>query len=427
MAAAVRERNVSPSELVEAHAVRIEALNGDLNAIVVPDLERALAAARSADEALARNDPLGPLHGVPFTVKEQLDVAGLPSCEASLLFAKVVPTRDAPAVARLRAAGGILLGKTNMSELALFPDSVNRVYGATRNPCDLSRSAGGSSGGEGSAVAAGLSPLGLGGDYGGSIRCPAHFCGIAGLRAGVGSIPTSGSSLVRWAGARGELSTLGPLARAVEDLELAYGVLGRSGRDSALPRRVTLFADGRGRSVDARCDAAVRRAAAAFTSAGLSVDEATPPFQDEVEAAFDALTAAETRRTLGALLPGRLDDVTPQTSAVWASVEHVRTTVEHESALRSRLREIGERAAGWLAAHPILLAPAAAEPAYEVGRIDGVFDLFAHCKLASALGLPAVTVPVPGPGLPIGVQLVGRRRHERQLLRAARLLESALG
>jgi len=421
MAAAVRERRASATELVEAHVARLEALNGDLNAIVVPDLDRALAAART--EALAKEGPRGPLHGVPQGAARR---RGPPLARGVALFAEVVPTRDAPAVARLRAAGGILLGKTNMSELALFPDSVNRVYGATRNPRDISRSAGGSSGGEACAVAAGLSPLGIGGDYGGSIRCPAHFCGVAGLRAGAGSIPTSGGGLVRWAGVRGELSTLGPLARTVEDLELAYQVLGRPGADPALPPGVTVFADGRGRSVDARCDEAVRRASADLAAAGLRVDEATPPFQEELEAVFDALTAAETQRTLGALLPGGVDDVTPQTSAVWASVEHVRTTAGDEAVLRTRLREIGPLAAGWLARHPILLAPAAAEPAYEVGRIEGVFDLFAHCKLASALGLPAAIVPVPGAGLPVGVQLVGRRRHERQLLRVARLLESTL-
>jgi amidase len=437
MAAAVRERKLSATELFEAHAARIEARNGDLNALVVYDLERARAAARAADEAVARRRPLAPLHGVPFTIKDQVAASGLPSREASLLVPEIVARRDAPAVRRLRAAGGVLLGKTNMSELALFPDSVNRVYGATRNPHDPARSAGGSSGGEGCAVAAGLSPLGLGADYGGSIRCPAHFCGVAGLRAGVGAIPAATLGPFRWTGAREQLSTLGPLARTVGDLDLVYQVLGHPGANPVLPPSVTVLAGDRRRSIDPRCAQALSSAAAALSSCGLAVDEATPPFQTELEAVFDTVTEAETQSTLGAFLPGRLDDLTPQTAAIWTAVEHLPTTPEQHSTALSRLSALWELASGWLDRHPILLAPVAAEPAYELGRIDGVFDLFAECKLASALGLPAAVVPVPrgtlsnsllqsSPALPAGVQLVGRRAHERQLLLVARLLQDAL-
>src|SRR5262249_5560338 len=228
-----------------------------------------------------------------------------------------------------------------------------------------------------------------------------------------------------------------PLARTAGDLELAYQVLGRPGAHTVPPPSVTVPAGDRRRFTDPRSAQALSSAAAALSSCGLAVDEATPPFQRELEAVFDAVTEAETQSTLGAFLPGRLDDVTPQTAAIWTAVENLPTTPGQHSAALSRLRELGELASGWLDRHPILLAPVAAEPAYELGRIDGVFDLFAECKLASALGLPAAVVPVPGgkpsnsllqgsPELPVGVQLVGRRAHERQLLLVARLLEDAL-
>ena len=153
-------------------------------------------------------------------MKEAIDVAGLPACEASRLRPVTTPAEDAPAVALLRAAGAILIGKTNISELSAFPDSANLVYGTTRNPVDLERSAGGSSGGEAAAVAAGLSAFGLGSDYGGSIRAPAHFCGVAGIRPGIGRVPSAGHLPPVQPAARRHWSTIGPLARSVADLEL---------------------------------------------------------------------------------------------------------------------------------------------------------------------------------------------------------------
>jgi amidase len=426
LAAGVRERRISASELVEAHIARIESRNGELNALVAVDAERAQAAAKEADAALARRADLGPLHGVPFTAKDQFEVAGLASREASLLFPETVPAHDAAAVARLRAAGGILLGKTNMSELALFPDSVNRLHGATRNPHDPSRSAGGSSGGEACAVAAGLSPLGLGADYGGSIRCPAHFCGVVGLRAGVGAIPAAGHAPHDRTAARTALSTVGPLARTVADLELAFRVLGRPGFEPEPPARIGVYELPGSRPVERACAEAVTLAAAALE---LPAEVVTPPFQAELESVFDAVTVAETRLALGALLPERLADASPQLAAVWASVEDSAPDLGEYSAALAGLHALAEVGDEWLDAHPILLAPAGAEPAFELGRTDDVFELFAHFKLASALGLPAAVVPVavPGARLPTGVQIVGRRGHERQVLLVAGMIEDALG
>ncbi len=175
MARAIQAREVSAVELLDAHAARIEARNPGVNAIVVPRLDEAREEARAADAALARGEPTGLLHGVPFTAKEVIEVAGMPWTNGSTLFAARVAARDAEVIRRMRRAGAILLGKTNVSEFCTFWDSVNLVYGATRNPHDPARSAGGSSGGEAAAVAAAMSPLGLGTDLGGSIRAPSAW------------------------------------------------------------------------------------------------------------------------------------------------------------------------------------------------------------------------------------------------------------
>ena len=189
MARAVREGEVSAVELLDAHAERMDRRNGEINAIVLPRLEAARAEAEAADAARSRGEPLGPLHGVPFTVKEVLDVAGMPTTNGSLLLADRVAHEDSELVRRVRDAGAILLGKTNLSEFSGFWDSVNLVYGKTVNPHDHTRSAGGSSGGEAAALAAAMSPLGIGSDLTGSIRAPAHWNGVFGLRCSRDALP----------------------------------------------------------------------------------------------------------------------------------------------------------------------------------------------------------------------------------------------
>lgn len=428
MAAAVQAGTVSALELVDAHLGRIESLDRELGAFVVVDAERARAQAGRVDRDRARGRPLAALAGVPFSVKDAFAVTGLESRDASLARPPRRADHDAPAVARLRAAGGILLGKTNMSELALFPDAANRVHGATRNPHDGARSPGGSSGGEGAAIAAGLSPLGLGGDYGGSIRCPAHFCGIAGLRVGLGAIPGDGAAVASRGSARAALSTCGPLARSVGDLELALSALTGRFAAGSPPHAVAVAPDATDRSVSPTCRAVVERAAAAFAAQGLAVSTGEPPGRAEAQARFDAVTAAETHALLRELVTAGPDVVSPQAWAIWAALEADPPPPVDGEAELAALAALAERADAWLASRGPVLLPAAATTAYESGRLDGVFERFEHCKLASALGLPAVVVPVArdGAGLPAGVQLVGRRGVEADLLAAARLLEMAL-
>ena len=439
MAAAVRRRDVSPVELVDAHIARIEAVDGAVGALVYRDFERARAAARAAEQAIARGEESGPLHGVPFTVKECIEAEGVPLCCGSRLIEPFTPERDAGVVARLRGAGAILLGATNISELASFPDTVNLVYGPTRNPHDAARSVSGSSGGEAAAVATGMSPLGVGSDYAGSIRGPAHATGIVGLRTGRGTVPVDGFAPARQPPGRMLWSTIGPLARTVDDLEVALAVMGRASSltPAPPPRRVTVLADGLGRRVGADSQRAVARAADALARAGHEVDEDRPPLQAAVERMFADVTATETRLVLGVWLPDRLADASPQVAAQWEAVRDLRPDVEQYVARLSERPVLEREADAWLDEHPILLAPVAAAPAGLLGaldvRVDGeavdLFEAYAPCAWPSALGLPVATVPAAraADGLPVGVQVVGRRGREDEVLAVARVLEEALG
>jgi Asp-tRNA(Asn)/Glu-tRNA(Gln) amidotransferase A subunit family amidase len=405
----IARRELSAVEVLDLHVERIEARNPELNAIVVDDLERAYGEAASPRP--------GPLSGVPFTVKEAIATAGLAACEASRLRPAETPKADAPAVARLREAGAILVGKTNISELCAHPDSSNLVYGATRNPVDPSRSACGSSGGEGAAVGSGMSAFGIGSDYGGSIRAPAHFCGVAGMRPGVGRVPTEGHLPHAQPPARRYWSTIGPLARSVPDLEVVMSVLvGEPLGGAPLPQRIAICRDALDRPVERCCHDAVEEAA---SRTGAEVVDATPPFQLEAERLYESLSAAESREIIAGL--GPLEEASPHLRSIWELVREAEPVAFDPVAVA----ELEARAFPWLDDHPILLCPAAATPAFELGYDEpDVFDRFHPCKLASALGLPAAVVPVSisPEGLPVGVQIVGRRGRENQVLAVARAI-----
>ena len=237
LAGLIARRELTAREAVEAHLRRIEAVNGQVNAVVQLDAERALAAADAADRALARGEPLGPLHGVPFTVKDTIAAAGIEMAMGAPERAGVVPPADATAVARIRAAGGILLGKTNCPAYGGGIETENPVYGRTSNPYDLARTPGGSSGGEAAIVAAQGSPCGLGTDSGASVRLPAHFCGLASIKPSAGRVPLTGVL-----DDEGQLGTLGdprtqvgPLARSVDDVALLLRIVaGPDGHDGGV-------------------------------------------------------------------------------------------------------------------------------------------------------------------------------------------------
>ena len=437
MAQAIHHREVSAVELFDAHAARIGERDPQVNALVFPRLEEARAEAVEADAALTRGEHIGPLHGVPFTAKEAIPVAGMPAPNGSRLFADHVDHADALPLRRLRDAGAILLGKTNVPEFCAHWDTYNELFGATANPHDVTRSAGGSSGGEAAALASAMTPLGLGSDYGGSIRCPAHFCGVFGLRPGRDTLPWADHHpMVNGPGPR-MMATVGPLARSVDDLELALAVLAPLEPALAAPTGIAVFEEDGLQPVAAACRAAVRRAADALSEAGHDVVESSPPEQAAVRSAFDTVVVHEAASGMLANLAGREEELSPPVREMLEGLRGFEPALAPYVDAFARLLALEQEADAWLERHGAALCPVAPDVAPPLrgsfGPVDGEpvrpGGKLTLCTYASALGLPAVAVPVARTtgGLPVGVQLIGRRGHERALLALARELEDAFG
>jgi aspartyl-tRNA(Asn)/glutamyl-tRNA(Gln) amidotransferase subunit A len=435
MADALRGRTISAVELLDAHLERIEQRNEALNAIVIPRFEEARREAKAADKRLSRDDPAGPLDGVPFTVKDPIPVGGMPAPNGSKLWADHRSKADCAAVRALREAGAILLGKTNVSELSMHWDSVNELFGATRNPHDPSRTAGGSSGGEAAAISSGMSPLGIGSDLGGSIRNPCSFTGIVGMKPGRDTVPIAGHHPLRPTPGIRMMGTLGPMARTVDSLELAMDVLAPALAAAARPSRIVAFEEDGLQPVAEHCRQAVRQAAGALRDAGYEVVEDALPSPTEVRRAYDDVLIFEVNATLAPQIDGRQEQLSPPLAATLIQLRMVAPPVERYLTAWTRLAELEQEADGWLRGG-VGLSPVAPSPA---PALRGAFEVDGHemrpggkltlSTYQNALGLPAVCVPVgtTAAGLPLGVQLFGRRGTERTLLALAHLLESALG
>ena len=401
LAQAIRGRERSAPEVVDAHLRRIETVNPRVNAVVQVDGERALAQAREADAALARGEATGPLHGVPFTVKDNLEAAGIEMTIGAPERRGVVAERDAVVVARMRAAGAILLGKTNCPAYGGGIETDNEVYGRTNNPYDLERTPGGSSGGEAAAIAAGCSPCGFGTDSGASVRLPAHFCGLAALKPTAGRVSLTG--VLDDLGQIGELSDprtqVGILGRSVEDVALLLGVA----TDEPVP-----LPDLRGQRV------------AVHTDNGLHTP--TPDTVEAVEAAAEALGGAE-----AAMHPGGGHELTIE---VWRSYGDEMRANELYDVLR-RWDAYRARMLDWFAAYDLVVCPIFPEPARHHGDMNrpGAMDPTSYTTPYSLTGWPAATVRAgtSPEGLPIGVQLVAHPGRDDVALAAAREVERALG
>jgi Asp-tRNA(Asn)/Glu-tRNA(Gln) amidotransferase A subunit family amidase len=437
MAQAIRRRDVSAVELFDAHAARIAERDPRINALVFPRSREARAEAVEADAALARGDRLGPLHGVPFTAKEAIAVAGMPAPNGSRLFADNVSEADAVPIRRLRDAGAIVLGKTNVPEFCSHWDTYNELFGATVNPHDPTRSAGGSSGGEAAALASAMTPLGLGSDLGGSIRAPCHFCGLFGLKPGRGTVPWADHyPMVSGPGPR-MMGTVGPMARCVDDLELALAVLAPLEPAVGAPAAVAVFEEDGLQPVSAACRAAVRLAAAALGDAGHDTIDAHPPAQAQVRAAFDVVLVTEAAAGLLPGIAGREDELSPPIREIADALRDYRPALGPYLEAFATLVRLEAEADAWFERHGAALCPVAPDVAPPLRGSFGPVDSEAIrpggkltlCTYANALGLPAVSVPVmrTDAGLPVGVQLIGPRGHERALLALARQLEHALG
>ena len=439
LAGRIRAREVSPVEAAEAYLRRVEGVNPALNAVVTlaPD---ALERAREAEAAVVGGGTLGALHGVPLTVKDTVDVRALRATCGSRVRAEYVAEEDAPAVARLRAAGAVILGKTNCPEFALDYTSENPVFGRTNNPHDLERTPGGSSGGCAAAVAACMTAGSLGSDLAGSIRIPAHFCGVAGLKPTAGRVP-GGGQLPPASGLHSLGATLGPLARAVEDLRLFYGVLSgeSASRETLKGTRAAFYVDDGSTAVTGDTHEAVRRAARALTDAGLEVSEEVPPGVGRATELWLSLFEYATQRFVRNVYAGREGEagraarVILERAGRWGEppLEKVLAAWEERDRARQTLLV-------WMERTPLFVAPVGAVPAFrheEFGRVEfegrgvSTFHAFSYSHAANVFNLPAVCVPAgrTAAGLPVGVQVVGRPHEEWRVLAAAEAIEEALG
>jgi amidase len=447
LAALIAGRKVSSAEVVEAHLARIEAVNPRVNAVVRVLAGEAREAAARADRATAAGDLLGPLHGVPFTVKENIDMAGLPTTWGVPGLAQAVVPMDAPVVERMRAAGGIAIGRTNLPDMALRVHTDSSLHGLTRNPWNPNRTAGGSSGGEAVALATGMSPIGLGNDIGGSLRNPANACGIASIRPSAGRVPDAGLVPTQDRLLAVQLmNAQGPMARRVADVRLGLQVLmGAHPRDpwsidaplvgDAIPRpiRVAVVSAPPGGSV---VSGVVRRAADALADAGYDVVEACPPRYEDAVATWARFLIGDFASILGQLAPLMGAQGLAFLNTARAAVPALGDAAAMSGLLAHR-DGIGREWSGFLATHPLILTPTWTQLPFEHGfdaatpqGTAATMEMLRPVVPANLLGLPSACVPAGrdrATGLPIGVLLTARRFREDLCLDAAEAVEARLG
>ncbi|HEY5837650.1 MAG TPA: amidase, partial [Pyrinomonadaceae bacterium] len=348
LVALISSRAVSPVEVVEAHLRRIEQVNPALNAIVTI-AEDAIDRARVCEAALMSGNDVGPLHGLPVTVKDTIHTTGLRTTSGSRIRAHHVPERDAASVARLKAAGAIILGKTNTPEMAVPYETDNPVFGRTNNPHNPLTTPGGSSGGEAAAIAACLSPAGLGSDLSGSIRVPAHFCGIAGLKPTTGRVAMDGHTPAA-PGVVALGASIGPMARRVQDLALLFKVLAEPTQFEAAENsvdvlnptalrglRVAWYTDDGVTPVSDETRAAVQSAAKALADAGLQLTEMTPPGVAKSSRLWIDLFSRAANSEIAALYQGREVEAGPQVARLLREFNHTTTDFQEKIEKAERL------------------------------------------------------------------------------------------
>lgn len=447
LAEGIRTRRFSSREVVQAHLDRISQVNGHVNAVVKVLAESALVAADAADAAVQGGSRLGVFHGVPFTVKENIDIAGQPTTSGVPIFAAAIAPETAPVVERMLAAGAIPLGRTNLPDMGLRIHTDSTLYGRTKNPWDAERTAGGSSGGEAAALATGMSPIGLGNDIGGSLRNPAHACGIVSIKPSRGVVPDTQAfpSPDRSLSSQVMLNQ-GVMARTVADVRAGLQtVAGHDPRDPvSVPAQLTDLAPGErlrvavlaeppGGSTHPGVAAAVRAAADALADAGHDVVEAVPPDYELSFLLWAAMLFTELHDirdqidlVMGeggkALIANALDKFPKMSSLEYYMVHAQRDGVARKWGM-------------WFRDHPVLLSPTWSQPAFvadwdisgEEGSM-GTLELMRPVLPGNLLGLPCAVVPGGmADGLPVGVQVIGDRYTDLRVLSVAQQVEDALG
>jgi amidase len=435
-------REVAASEVVTAYLTRIAAVNGDVNAIVTLDGEGALEAARRAD-AVSRAKATGVLHGLPIAIKDLVDVAGMRTTLGSPIYRDRVPLKDASHVSQLRDAGAIIVGKTNTSEFGAGSQTFNPVFGVTRNPYDLSRTAGGSSGGAAAAVSAGMIPFADGSDFGGSLRNPASFCNVVGFRPSPGVVPQLEASDL-W----DPLSVVGPIARTVEDASLLLRAL-------AEPALAGTFGSARQRAPGAEVELKGLRIAWSRNLGDLPIEESVlTALERNLEALerYGCVVEEDEPRLIGAdetfevlralsFLRERLDDVTNhpglvKNTVIWNVEEGLALDAERIARAQRQRSELFRSFATFLQPYDVLALPACSvvpfpaevEWVREVNgqKFDNYLGWMRVCTRISVTAHPAISIPFAfsEDGLPVGLQLVGRYRQDETLLRIAAAIEA---
>ena len=448
LAGRIRRKELSASEVMEAHLARIEAVNPTVNAVVTLLPEEAMAGARAADEEISRGLPVGPLHGLPVAHKDLTLTRGIRTTFGSTIFADFVPENDALIVERLKASGAVTIGKTNTPEFGAGSQTFNAVFGETLNPYDPAKTCGGSSGGAAVALACGMLPIADGSDMGGSLRNPASFCNVVGLRPSPGRVPT-------WPDvAPHPLSVEGPMARAVEDVALMLGAI--SGEDPRAPSsisepggtffrpldrdfggvRVAWSRDLGGLPVDERVTAVIEGGRRVFEDLGCEVEDAEPDLTD-ADRVFKILRAWRFELAYGGLLEGHRGEM--KDTVVWNIEEGKRLGGPEVGWAERKRAEIYHGTREFMSDHEFLVLPVAQVPPFDVGlryptEINGepmetYIDWMKSCYLVTVMGLPAISVPAGFTleGLPVGIQIVGRPRDDLGVLQLAHAFEGATG
>lgn len=447
MARLIRTKQLSAREALAEHLKQIERVNPKVNAIVTLVPEMAAVAALKADEMQARNEKLGPLHGLPVAHKDLMETRGIRTTFGSPLYKDYIPTEDDLVVERIRRAGAIVIGKTNTPEFGAGSQTFNTVFGATHNPYDLTKTCGGSSGGAAVALACGLAPVVTGSDAGGSLRNPAAFCNVVGFRPSIGRVPNPKAAFA-WS----TLSTSGCLGRSVADLAFVLSAI--AGSDSQSPLsidepgeifarpldrnfkgvRVAWFKDLGGVPFDPRVRTIVDRHRATFESLGCIVEQAEPDFAP-AEISFRVLRAWNAANTYGERLhghPGAFKDTLKgeiEEGLRLTGVDLAHAEVAHG--------QIWRRFQAFLEKFEYFVLPTTQLPPFDINtpypteiggkKFDNYIDWMKSCWYISTVGNPAISVPAgfTPEGLPVGIQIVGRHNQDFSVLQIAHAYEQA--